>query len=134
MSDRQDLSPDPRAECASNVEKNDPHRGSLRLTRLRILCVHNGVHPDANFAGLYEVSDSSVRDLLRLGEACQDGGESDGEKKLFHVRLQRFWWPPQANAERAQCWCKMRNDWRISAEVGQATSPARVSNYTVCDL
>jgi hypothetical protein len=70
MSDRQDLSPDPRAECASNVEKNDPHRGSLRLTGLRILCVHNGVHPDANFAGLYEVSDSSVRDMLRLGETC----------------------------------------------------------------
>ena len=56
MSDRHDLSPDPRAECASNVEKNDPYRGSLRLTGLRILCVHNGVHPDANFAGLYEVS------------------------------------------------------------------------------
>ena len=93
MSDRQDLNPDPRAECTSNVEKNDPHRGSLRLTRLRILCVHNGVYPDANFAGLYEVSDSGVRDLLRLGEACQHGGERDGEKKLFHVRLQRFGWP-----------------------------------------
>jgi hypothetical protein len=46
MSDRQDLSPDPRAERASNAEKNDPHRGSLRITGLRILCVHNGVHPD----------------------------------------------------------------------------------------
>jgi hypothetical protein len=45
------------------------------------------VYPDANFAGLYEVSDSGVRDLLRLGEACQHGGKRDGEKKLFHVRL-----------------------------------------------
>jgi hypothetical protein len=26
------------------------------------------VYPDANFAGLYEVSDSGIRDLLRLGD------------------------------------------------------------------
>jgi hypothetical protein len=83
MPDRQDLNPDPRAECASNVEKDDPIRGSYQLTRLRIPCVHNGVHPDANFAGLYEVGDSGVRDRLRVGEACHHGGERDGEKKLF---------------------------------------------------
>jgi hypothetical protein len=52
------------------------------------------VYPDANFAGLYEVSDSGVRDLLRLGEACQQhGAQRDGEKKLFHVHLQRLGWP-----------------------------------------
>jgi hypothetical protein len=48
------------------------------------------VHPDANFAGLYEVSDSGVRNLLRLGETRQHGRERDGEKKLSHGRLQRF--------------------------------------------
>src|SRR5262245_26933997 len=88
MSDRQDLSPDPGAESASNVEKNDPHRGSLRLTRLRIRCVHDGVYPNTNLAGLYEISDSRIRDLLRLGEARQHGGEGDGEKEHFHLRLQ----------------------------------------------
>ena len=70
MPDRHDLNPNPRAECASNVEKNDPDSGSFGLARLRILFVHEGMHPEANLAGLYEVSDSGVRDLLRLGEAC----------------------------------------------------------------
>jgi hypothetical protein len=86
MSDRQDLSSDPRAECTSNIKKNDPHRGSLQLTRLKIPCVHNGVYTDANFACVYEVSDSGVRDVLRLDEACQHGGKHDGENKPFHVR------------------------------------------------
>jgi hypothetical protein len=86
MPDRHDLGPDPRAERASNVEKNDPDSGSRRLTRSRILFVHNGVDPDTNFAGLYEVSDSGVRDLLRLGEVCQYGRKHDGEKQPFHVR------------------------------------------------
>jgi hypothetical protein len=83
MPDEQDLNPDPRAECASNVQKDDPGRGSLRLARLRILCVHDGVDPDANFAGPYEVGDSAVRDRLRVGEACQHGGKRHAEKKLF---------------------------------------------------
>jgi hypothetical protein len=48
------------------------------------------VHPDANLAGLYEVGNSGVSSLLRLGAACQHGHERDGEKKLLHVRLQRF--------------------------------------------
>ena len=101
MSDRQDLNPDPRSKCAGNVEKNDPRRGPLQLTRSGILCVHNRVHPDPNFAGLHEVSDPRVRDLLRLGEACQRGGERNGEKQLFHVRLQQFRSAPQACARNA---------------------------------
>ena len=124
MPDQQDLSLDPRAECASNVEKNDPHRSCLRLTCLRILCVHDGVQPDANFAGACEVSEPGIRDLLRLGEACQHGGKRDEEKELFHVHLQRFGWTRKRT--RGARWCKMRNDWSISAGVGQATSPARV--------
>ena len=132
MSDQQDLSPDPRAECTSNVEKNDPHPGCLRLTRLRILCVHNGVHPDPNFAGLCKVSDSGVRDLLRLGETCQKRGERKGEKKLFHIRLPRFSCPTSEPAERAQCWCVQdANDCVFLPEVDKLSSAARVSNYTV---
>jgi hypothetical protein len=46
------------------------------------------VYPNTNFAGLYEISDSGIRDLLRLGEAGQHGGKGDGEKKHFHLRLQ----------------------------------------------
>jgi hypothetical protein len=48
------------------------------------------VHPDANFAGLHQVSDSGVRDLLSHGETCQDGRDRDGEKQLFHLSLQRL--------------------------------------------
>ena len=62
MSDRQDLNPNPRSKCASNVEKNDPRRCRLQLTRSGILCVHNRVHPDPNFAGLHEVRDPRVGD------------------------------------------------------------------------
>src|SRR5215472_15832328 len=120
MPDRHDLGPDPGAECASNVEKNDPYRGSLRLTCLGILLIHNGVHPDADFAGLHEVSDSGVRDLLRLREVCQHGDERDGEKKLLHVRLQRFWLPSAMR-------CKMRNEACFSRTSDGATSPGRGS-------
>jgi hypothetical protein len=70
MSDRQHLNPNLRSKCASNVEKNDPCRGRLQLTRSGIICVHNRVDTDPNFAGLHEVSDPRVRALLRLGEAC----------------------------------------------------------------
>jgi hypothetical protein len=49
------------------------------------------VHPDANFAGLYQVGDSGVSGLLRLGGVCQHHDEREGKKKLFHVRFQRFW-------------------------------------------
>ncbi len=70
MSDRRYLNPNLLSKCASNVEKNDPRRGRLQLTRSGIICVHNRVHPDPNFAGLHEVSDPRVSDLLRLGEAC----------------------------------------------------------------
>jgi hypothetical protein len=83
MPNEQDLNPDPRAECASNVEKDDPGRGSLRLARLRILRVHDGVHPDANFADPYEVGDPGVRERLRVGEACQHGGKRHAERKFF---------------------------------------------------
>jgi hypothetical protein len=85
MSDRQDLNPNPRSKRASNVEKNDPRRGPLQFTRSGILCEHNRVHPDPNFSGLHKVSDPRVRDQLRLGEACQHGGERNGEKQLLHV-------------------------------------------------
>jgi hypothetical protein len=67
MSDRQHLNPNARSKCASDVEQNDPRRGRLQLTRSGILRIHNRVHPDPNFAGLHEVSDPRVRDLLRLG-------------------------------------------------------------------
>jgi hypothetical protein len=90
MSDRQDLNPNPRSKCASNIEKNDPRRSRLQLTRSGILCVHNRVHPDPKFARLHEVSDPGVRDLLRRGEACQRGGERNGEKQLSHLSLQGF--------------------------------------------
>jgi hypothetical protein len=69
MSDRQHLNPNPRSKCASNVEKNDPSRSGPQFTRLGIVCVHNRMHPDPNFAGLHEVSDPRVNDLLRRGKA-----------------------------------------------------------------
>ena len=81
MPDQQDLSPDPRAECASNVEKNDPHRSRLRLTRLRILCVHDRVHPDANFAGLDEIGDSCIRHLLRFGDCTSKLSEREEQAR-----------------------------------------------------
>ena len=128
MSDQQDFSPDPRPECTSNVGKNDSHPGSLRLTRLRILRVHNGVHPDMNLAFLCKVSNSGVGDLLRLSEACQNRSEREGEKKLFHIRLPRFSYPASERGAR-----------NVGArvflpEVDKLSSVARVSNYTVCDL
>jgi hypothetical protein len=46
------------------------------------------MHADPNFTRLQEVSDSRVRDLLRLGVTCQYGGERDHEKQPFHARLQ----------------------------------------------
>jgi hypothetical protein len=87
MSDWQDLNPNLRPKSASNVEKNDARRGPLQLTRSRIICVHDRVHPDPNFAGLHEVRDARVRDLLRLGEACEHGSERNGEKQPDHMRL-----------------------------------------------
>jgi hypothetical protein len=81
MPDQQDLSPDPGPECASNVEKNNPHRGRLRLACLRILCVHNGVYPDANFAGLYEIGDSSIGDLLRFGDCSSKLSEREEQAR-----------------------------------------------------
>jgi hypothetical protein len=45
------------------------------------------VYPNTNFAGRYEISDSGIRDLLRLGEARQHGGKGDGEKKDSHLCL-----------------------------------------------
>src|SRR5262249_34644068 len=111
MSNRQDVNSDPRAECTCKVEENDSDAGSLRLTGLRIVFIHDGVHPHPNFAGLLKVSDAGVRDLLRLREVCQNRGEREGEKKPFHVRL-----PPTFLGKSAQRWCKMQNDWRISAD------------------
>jgi len=46
------------------------------------------MHPDPNFTGPHEVSDSRVRNLLRASETCQYGGERDREKQPFHARLQ----------------------------------------------
>jgi len=71
---------------------------SLQLTRLSIICIHNAVYPDADFAGLHETSDPRVRGLLRLCEACQHGDERDGENQLCHRRLHGFRSAPQANA------------------------------------
>jgi hypothetical protein len=76
-----------RAECTSHIEKNDCHRGCLQLTRLSIISILNAVYPDADFAGLHEISDPRVRGLLRLCEACQHGDERDGENQLCHRRL-----------------------------------------------
>ncbi len=70
MSDRRHLNSNLFSKCPSNVEKNDPGGGRLQLTGLGIIRVHNGVHPDPNFAGLHEVSDPRVSDLLRPREAC----------------------------------------------------------------
>jgi len=75
MSDRQDRNLHPRCKCASNVEKNYPGRGRLQLTRLGILCIHDGMHADANFTGLHEIGDPRVGHWLRLRETCQHGGE-----------------------------------------------------------
>ncbi len=85
ISHRQDLDPNSRAKCASNVEKNDPGRSSLQLTRSRILCVHDGVHPDPDLTGLHEVSDPRIRDLLCRGDAHPCRGERDRDKHLFHL-------------------------------------------------
>src|SRR5262249_33525434 len=63
--------PDPPAEYASDVEKNDPHRGCLRLARLRILCVHYGVYTNANFASAHEIRDPRVGDLLRFCDCTE---------------------------------------------------------------
>src|SRR5262249_407358 len=71
MPDQQDLSPDPPAEYASDVEKNDPHRGCLRLARLRILSVHYGVYTNANFASAHEIGDPRVGDLLRFCDCTE---------------------------------------------------------------
>ncbi len=95
MPDQDDLDADPRGDCAGNIVKNDPHRGGLRLTRLRILCVHNGVYPDADFAGLYQVSDSRIGHLLRCGDCtgklserddCRENGQWDFHDKLQSMR------------------------------------------------
>jgi len=56
------------------------------------------MHADPNFTGLYEVSHSRVRNVLRLGETCQHGGECDREKQPFHARLQGI--PMRAGGER----------------------------------
>jgi hypothetical protein len=80
MSDRHDLNPHPRCKRASEVEKNDPGRGGLQLTRLGILRIHDGVHPDPDLTGLHEVGDPRVGHLLRLRETGQHGGERDREK------------------------------------------------------
>ena len=65
------------------------------------------MHPDANFAGLYEVSNSGVKDLLGLGETCQDDREQDGEKKLCMYASNVSGDPAMERA------CQKRNDWRI---------------------
>jgi hypothetical protein len=86
MSDRQDQ-PDPRSQCVSNIEKNDPHRGWLQLTRLKIL-VYDGVYPDANLTSLYEISDPSVSDPLRPNRPANIEVNVTA-RSSFHVHLQR---------------------------------------------
>ena len=87
MPDRQHLDADPRSEYASNIEKDDPGRDHLQLTRSGILCIER-MNTDPNFACLHEVGHAGVGGLLRLGGACDDGGERQYEKQLFHARLQ----------------------------------------------
>src|SRR5437763_17108633 len=94
--------PNSRSKGASDVEKNDPSRSRLQLTRSRILRVHDGVHPDPNLAGLHEVGYPGVRGSLGLGVADQARGERNDEQLLFHARLQPF----RCGTQRAQCWRK----------------------------
>jgi hypothetical protein len=92
MPDQDDLDADPRGNRAGNIVKNDPHRGCLRLARLRILCVHNGVYPDVYFAGLYQVSDSRIGHRLRYGDCTGELSESEdcreNDPAHFHDKLQ----------------------------------------------
>ena len=64
------------------------------------------MHPDANFAGVYEVSDPGIRDLLRLGETCQHGGKRDEEKELFHVHSNASGGPASERGARAGARCE----------------------------
>jgi hypothetical protein len=92
MPDQHDLNPDPRAERATDVEKNDPDRGCLWLTSLRILCIHNGVYRDANSSSTDEIGDPRIGDLLRFGDCtselskCEEQARAECENGSSHFR------------------------------------------------
>jgi hypothetical protein len=49
-----------------------------------------------------KVRDAGVGDLLRLGEAYRNRAEREGQKELFHVRLQRLWRKARTAAARGE--------------------------------
>lgn len=85
MSDQHNLSSDLLSKCVGNVEQNDSDSRRLRRTRVGILCVHDGVNPDPDLAGLNEFGDTRVRSLLCVGIVRQHSGECNGKKHVFHV-------------------------------------------------